>query len=96
MTCGLYVSPLVLRMCRPDPLLSNTPAWKCLIERSLTPDECTSLIADIFSDRDEAEAVKHLHGDNAQSFVDVIDEVLPIPYFKNGPIDQPRPFPVPK
>ena len=65
-------------MCRPDPLLapSDIPAWKCLIDRSLTPDERISLIADIFSDHDETKAAKCLHGDDAQSFVNIIDEVL--------------------
>ena len=35
-----------------------------------------SLISDIFSDPDDTKVVKHLDGDDAQSFVDVIDEVL--------------------
>ena len=65
-------------MCRPDlPLApSDIPAWKSLIDHPLTSEERITLIADIFSDRDEAEAVKRLHGDDAQSFVDIIDEVL--------------------
>ena len=29
----------------------------------------------IFSDRDEAEVIKHLAGDNAQAFVDAVGEV---------------------
>ena len=34
------------------------------------------MITAIFSDRDEVEIVKDLRGDDAQSFVNVIDEVL--------------------
>lgn len=52
------------------------PAWKRLIGRFLTRDERVPLIKTIFSDRDEVEAVKCLRGDDAQSFVDVVDEVL--------------------
>ena len=57
-------------------MCSGIPAWKRLIDRPLPKDERISLIADIFSDRDETEAVKCLRGGDAQSFVDVIDEVL--------------------
>ena len=61
-----------------DPFLTcdSIPTWKHLINRPLTTNERISLIMDIFSDRKEAETVKYLHGDDAQSFVDVIDEVL--------------------
>ena len=34
------------------------------------------LVTDMFSDRDETEAIKRLHGDDAQSFVDVIDKAF--------------------
>ena len=46
------------------------------MRRSLSTDERVSLIMRIFSDPDEAEAAKRLCGDDAQSFVDVLDEVL--------------------
>ena len=49
--------------------------WKCLIDRRLTTQERTPLITTIFSDRNELEVVKRIGGDDAQSFVDVIDEV---------------------
>jgi len=52
------------------------PAWKRLIDRFPTKDERVPLIETIFSDRDEVEVVKCLRGDDAQSFVDVMDEVL--------------------
>ena len=59
-------------------MYSGTPAWKRLIDHLLAPDEQISLITDIFSDRDETEIVKHLRGEDAQSFVDLIDQVNPL------------------
>ena len=52
------------------------PEWKHLISRPLPTDKRASLIAAIFSDSSRTDVVKHLHGDDAQTFVDVIDEVL--------------------
>ena len=62
---------------RPDLFLtcSGTPAWKRLITRPLTLNERIALITDLFSDCDETEVIKQLSGDDAQSFVDVIDQV---------------------
>ena len=40
-------------------------------------DERVSLITDLFSDRDEIEALRGLSGSDTQLFVDVIDEVHP-------------------
>ena len=54
---------------------SNIPVWKHLTDRPLTTDERVSLIADLFTDRDKIEALKALSGGDAQSFIDVIDEV---------------------
>ena len=54
---------------------SDIPVWKHLISSPLTTDERVSLIADLFSDRDEMEALKDLSGGDAQSFIDMIDEV---------------------
>ena len=48
-----------------------------MVELPLASGNQTSLISDILSDRDETEAVKSLHGDDAQTFVDVVDKVLP-------------------
>ena len=39
-------------------------------------DERISLTKAIFSNREETEAVKNLHGNDAQSFVNILDEVL--------------------
>ena len=37
-------------------------------------EERVSLIAQIFSDRDQVEMVNNLSGDDAQTFVDMVDE----------------------
>jgi hypothetical protein len=57
---------------------SGTPIWKRLVDCPLKSDERISLITDIFSDRDETEIVKRLRRDDAQSFVDVVDQVIPL------------------
>ena len=59
---------------------SGASAWERLVGRPLPTSECISLITDLFSDRDEVEAIKHLSRANAQSFVDVLDEVFPHSY----------------
>jgi hypothetical protein len=51
-----------------------------LIDRPLASDERISLITHIFSDRDETKAIKCLCGDDAQSFVDVVDKVFPLSF----------------
>ena len=51
-----------------------------MIDCPLTTDERVSLITAIFSDRNEIDVVKRLRGDDAQSFVDVMDEVLPLSF----------------
>ena len=72
---------------RPGPPLSppdssihpgiDSPGWKRLITVPLTSSERASLIATVFSDRDEVETVRHIDGDEAQAFIDVIYEVRP-------------------
>ena len=59
---------------------NNTPAWKRLVDHSPGLDERISLITDVFSSRNETEAVRHLCGEDAQSFVDLVDEVWPSPF----------------
>ena len=54
---------------------SDNPLWKHLIDRPLTKDERVSMITDLFSDRDETEALKDLGRGDAQSIIDVMDEV---------------------
>lgn len=63
---------------------SGIPAWKYLIGRPLGLDERISLISDIFSDHDETREVRRLCGDDAQSFVDLVDEVFPCSFPFHG------------
>ena len=53
----------------------GVPAWKRLVD-SLTFEERISLVTDIFSDRHETEVANRLCGEDAQSFVDAVYEVL--------------------
>jgi hypothetical protein len=53
-----------------------TPACGRLISRGFVPDELPSLIETIFSSKDESDAIRCLLGDDAQDFIDVIDEAL--------------------
>ena len=70
-------------------MCSSTPAWKRLIDSSLDSSERISLITDIFSDHDETEIVKRLRGDDAQSFIDVIDQVIPPVALKSKLVEMP-------
>ena len=73
---------------------SSIPAWRRLIDRPLAMEERIALITAIFSDHNEIEVVKGLRGGDAQSFIDVIDEVLS--HFlsqKNEPVELIRTFP---
>ena len=54
---------------------SDIPVWEHLINSPLTTDERVSLIADLFSDRNEIDILKALSKSDAQSVIDVIDEV---------------------
>jgi len=51
--------------------------WKRSIGQPIAIDKRISLVTAIFSGRRVAEAVKCLCRDDAQAFVDVVDEVLP-------------------
>ena len=73
-----------------EPHETLIPEWKRLISQPLPADERVSLITTIFSDSVGADAAKHLHGDNAQTFVDVIDEVLLILSSCNSRLSDPR------
>ena len=55
---------------------SDIPVWKHLTDGPLTTDERISLIADLFSDRDAVGTHRALSESDAQSVVDVMDEVL--------------------
>ena len=56
-------------------MCSEEPAWKQLTSRTLATHERISLITAIFSDRDQVKMVENLIGNDAQNFIDVIDEV---------------------
>jgi len=58
-------------------MCSDIPAWRRLISRSHTTDERISLVTEIFSDSNEIRVVKCLREDDAQVFIDMIDEVPP-------------------
>ena len=58
-------------------MCSDDPAWKQLISGTITTDERISLITTIFSDHNQVEMVGELSGSDAQTFVDMIDEVSP-------------------
>ena len=53
----------------------DAPACKRLISRSFSPQQVTSLIEAIFTSKDEIAMIRDLRGDDAQTFVDVINEV---------------------
>ena len=56
-------------------MYSDPPAWQRLISYTRPTPERTDLISSIFSDRDEIDVVKHLSGDDAQTFIDAVNEV---------------------
>ena len=57
-------------------MYSEPRAWKRLIsDTALSKHERVSLITYIFSDSNEVESVRLLSGDDAQAFIDMIDEV---------------------
>jgi len=63
---------------RPDRFTGyRISAWKHSIDRPIAVDKCISLITAIFSNRGVADVVKCLCRDDAQAFVDVVDEVMP-------------------
>ena len=55
---------------------SDIPVWKHLTDSPLTADERVSLIAGLISDRDEIDTLNALSKSDAQSVIDVMDEVL--------------------
>ena len=58
------------------PHSNGIPALKCLVDNPLGSNERASLIMDVFSVHSEAELVVRLRGNDAQPFVDAIDEVF--------------------
>jgi len=63
---------------RPDQFTGyRISAWKRSMDQPIAVDKRISLITAIFSNRGVAETVKRLRRDDAQAFVDVVDEVIP-------------------
>ena len=58
-------------------LNSIPPACGRLIRRAFTLHELPSLIESIFLSKDEGDTIRRLIGHDAQTFIDVIDEVHP-------------------
>jgi len=58
-------------------MYSENPAWKWLISPTLATHECIPLITTIFLDNDQVKVVMQLSGDDAQTFINMIDEVSP-------------------
>ena len=56
-------------------MYSNPPAWERLIGPNTSTEVRIDLIMSIFSDRDEVEVFDYLSRNDAQAFVDVVDEV---------------------
>jgi len=54
---------------------SEDPPWRQLIKSTLNAHERILLITAIFSDNNQIKTVSKLSGDDAQAFIDVIDEV---------------------
>ena len=46
-----------------------------MIGRNFSPIELISLVEETFANQDEVTLVEALHGDDAQKFIDVADEV---------------------
>ena len=55
-------------------MCSEVPTWKLLISHTLTMNERISLITTIVLDHNQVEMVRNLSGDDAQTFVDMLDE----------------------
>ena len=59
----------------PGLLGPDAPACKRLISRSLSPEQVISLIEALFTSKEEVAMISDLDGDDAQAFVDVVNEV---------------------
>ena len=56
-------------------LYLDAPAFQRLISRAFNPDELPSLIEAVFSSGDLVKVIHSLSEDDAQTFIDVADEV---------------------
>ena len=74
-------------------VISDTPAWKHLINSTLAANKRIPLILAMFSDHHEIEIAGHLCRDDAQAFVNIIDEVS---LHTRSPEKNESVFPLPK
>ena len=84
MLSGVLIAP------KPTLLNYNTQAFGFLIRRAFGPAELPFLIDAIFSSRDESDIIRRIRsGDDAQTFVDVIDEARSVlaRHFQTQPIN---------
>ena len=70
----------------------DAPAWKRLINRTFSSHEFISLIEAMSTSEDELKIIRDLHGDDAQAFVDAVQEVRSILLF--APCDLIIPHPL--
>ena len=75
-----------------DPFIiinSYNQAWQRLVSGTVPQDELASLIEMIFSSKKTTDMVDRLQGDDAQTFIDMIDTVWrhALPPLKNGLTD---------
>jgi len=68
------------------------PAWKRLISRTLSSHEVIPLIEATLTSEDAPTVIRDLRGDDAQNFVDAIQEVRSIPLFTACDLINPRPL----
>ena len=58
-----------------NPTNLDVPACKHLIGHATSPHQTIPLIEAIFTSKDEVKLIRELHGDDAQTFIDVIYKV---------------------
>ena len=59
----------------------DNSACKRLISRPHSPQQVVELLEKIFTSKDEVRTIGYLRGEEAQAFIDVLDEVRSTPSF---------------
>jgi len=65
----------------PTPTNGTSPALTRLIEHAFSPHELISLIGEVFSNEDDVMMIGYLHGNDTQTFIDVVYKVRFYPSF---------------
>ena len=73
----LVRSSTVHQLFSPTTDCSNPPAWRRFTNYTVAARDRIPLITTIFSDHGEAKMVRRLSGDDAQTFIDMVDEASP-------------------